>query len=514
MVKSIATMKKMIKNLMLVAVAAIAFVACSQEGNEVNISTKKTAFEFTASFDAETRSSFDGLNENGDAYKSVWNGGEMVRLIARDGEGKFIEAAYPNVKLVGDDNTTARISGEFNQDLTNVATIEAYVGGWYHDTEYSYMNLNIYQTPTDDSVDTYVHTLKATADWDGVSAAKLHFQHAASYGRMTLPQFDSLAGGEVVVSFTTPDSSYGYTMYADKLTNNVVWFACDAFEVTAFTVKAKVGGKTYSKEITGVNRALYFETGKVTEFTVKDLQEEVVPDTATATLVTDIIFNGYNPYDVKFEFATGEKVTLRFNTDGTQYLHLGDWQSNDWQQPHYISQAQLNGVGTYVSSCKVAYDETTLYTVNFAVNGTEYTYVGAIEGLVAPEECDCFAGGGDEPGTGEGGDTGATELNITGHEIGYTNNGEYEILFIDSVGDKHVIDFLFSSGAVETGTFSSNLGNLATEYCKYRFGASDGNVKMTSVNAIVTDNGNNNFTFDVTFEANGTTYHFVYTGNF
>lgn len=60
---------------MLVAVAAMAFVACSQEGNEVNVLSKggKT-FEFVAEFN-DTRAHFEGKTDDG-IYPIVWDKNE------------------------------------------------------------------------------------------------------------------------------------------------------------------------------------------------------------------------------------------------------------------------------------------------------------------------------------------------------------------------------------------------------------------------------------------------------
>lgn len=124
-------------------------------------------------------------------------------------------------------------------------------------------------------------------------------------------------------------------------------------------------------------------------------QPEVYEPSASAALVTDTTFGGFNPYDVTFSFENGDKVLARFNTSGNQYLHLGAWQNDSYQDPHYLSVVKLNGDDAYAPACNVAY-ENGVYTVTMSVyeytnyTTTEYTYTGAIEGLNAPEACDCI----------------------------------------------------------------------------------------------------------------------------
>ena len=123
--------------------------------------------------------------------------------------------------------------------------------------------------------------------------------------------------------------------------------------------------------------------------------EEPVEASAKASLVTDTTFGGFNPYDVTFSFENGDQVIVRFNTLGTQYLHLGNWQTDSWQEPHYISQVKYNGEQATITACNVAY-ENDAYVVTFSVfeytnyATLNYTFTGAIEGLIAPEACDCL----------------------------------------------------------------------------------------------------------------------------
>ena len=133
-------------------------------------------------------------------------------------------------------------------------------------------------------------------------------------------------------------------------------------------------------------------------------EPETIVASAKASLVTDTTFGGFNPYDVTFTFATGDKVEIRFNTSGNQYLHLGNWQSDSWQEPHYISQVKYNGEYAAITACNVAY-ENDAYVVTFSVfeytnyATLNYTFTGAIEGLIAPEACDCLKEPEPEPET-------------------------------------------------------------------------------------------------------------------
>ena len=87
--KTIATMKNLFKNLMLVAVAAMAFTACTETNEEVNAVVEKTVLKFVAGFEDDTRSGFDGKNDAGTGYKSAWDGNETLKVSAN---GAFASA--------------------------------------------------------------------------------------------------------------------------------------------------------------------------------------------------------------------------------------------------------------------------------------------------------------------------------------------------------------------------------------------------------------------------------------
>lgn len=225
-------------------------------------------------------------------------------------------------------------------------------------------------------------------------------------------------------------------------------------------------------------------------------------DTAVAVLNSDVTFNGEHPYDVTFTFTTGEEVTLRFNTGGKNYIPVGEWQSDSWQEANYISDVKLKGGNPGLSKCVVSYADDQ-YTVEMAMydwdnyKSVEVTYVGAIEGLVAP------AAEEEKPETPETPDVEATELTITEHSTIYSSGAEHEIGFYYATGQFVDIDFL--ANPITAGTYTLTDG-LSGMYCKSHGG------DITDITVIVTDNGDGTLTFDATFLAgDGNWYHFTYT---
>ena len=231
-------------------------------------------------------------------------------------------------------------------------------------------------------------------------------------------------------------------------------------------------------------------------------EPEESESSASAVLVTDTTFNGFNPYDVTFSFANGDKVVARFNTSGNQYLHLGKWQADYWQEPHYISLVKLNGDEAYISACNVAY-ENNAYTVTFSVfeykNYTtiNYTYTGAIVGLNAPEACDCLKEP-EQPGD-------ATLLNYTYCNNTYSNGTYYDVQFLreDGVYENNVVISFKYNGRPLAGTYTMSSGHFDAVNCKFNGTDSISNLVVE----ISTDR-----VFDATFEAGGQKYHLIYEG--
>ena len=238
---------------------------------------------------------------------------------------------------------------------------------------------------------------------------------------------------------------------------------------------------------------------------------------AVATLVTDTTFNGFNPYDVVFTSYTGDVVQLRFATNGSQYLHEGAWQGNFWKEPHYITLTTFNGEDATLTDCNVAYDND-VYTVALSVfeftnySTKEYTYTGAIEGLNAPEDCECFK----EP------ELPNTE-NLTLSLANYDPQSVYcNIAFVDAEGknaivlslnDCPLVDCTYtvetsSAEAEDPGTMYLN--DCYVEYGGYKAGSS-ATLKSGSVDVKANGDGTYTITFDLVL-SNGQVYSGVFNG--
>lgn len=365
--KTIATMKKLFKNLMLVAVAAMAFVACSQEGNEVNILTKETTFEFTAGFNEDTRSGFG--EKEGDAYPSVWNGGESIIAIFSNEDG-FIGTASSSIDDLGEgieSSKTATFTVKYEGSLPDNYSVTFYSGNWYTNSEtgevYYYISDN--QRCTDTSVESSNHLCKTEAIEvvnGEISTLNLTFNTATAFGKVTMEQFSDVADKISEVKVTI-NGDTTYTVTPETLTKPVVWFACEAIEsVTSLIVEAKVDGVTYIKTKEDIAEgALSFNTGRIRPINVKDMTEKPADYNVVLTKVTNIEGN-----TISFVGEdSNDKLTLAINP-GLETIVAGTYTGVDATYgPGFSSDSALeydfNGSYFNVSA---AYNEAYDYYLN------------------------------------------------------------------------------------------------------------------------------------------------------
>ena len=271
-------MKNLFKKMMLVAVAAMAFVACSQDNDEINATVKKTDVVFNLSIEDVTRAYFGEEQGSGSdtSFPSYWSGNENVTLVAYDINDAVVSTAYGSIEAEGEQATQARVAATFNDDLTGVAKVRAYVGSWSYDEprvpevgQEQYME-------KEGTVAANAHTMSAEAAWDGVAQSiDLNFSHAVAYGRMQIKDLNDVTITKAIVK--VDEAEYQVSLNSE-LDTKYIWFACDADDAIAtldIEVKAS-NGRSYVKTIdmTQYANPLKFLTGQVSKFAVSGLVEK------------------------------------------------------------------------------------------------------------------------------------------------------------------------------------------------------------------------------------------------
>ena len=399
--KTIATMKNLFKNLMLVAVAAMAFTACTEENNEVNAVAKKTVITGVASMGDDTRSGFVGSEtiDNGDGttttvYKSAWDGTETIKLFAENGlettaaidaEGKF----------------TAEFEGELPESF--FMTVCSPVESW--SSQYTYTIPQV-QTPRANSVDPAAHIVQAqNVGVVGGTAAFFKMQHMLGYGKMTINTPAEFVIDHVDIELNGAwygyERNYSYTINADNVENNTFWFATDVIEVADFTVTAyDAEGNAYTKSVTiPDDRELSFTYGGVTKFSVSNLEVYEKPAGPMFTSAETSSY-GYDKY-IYFYSADNTLSTLKVNAYGC--FSGSSW--DIWNEGTYTTD-WVPGVGMIYTGQYTTYGGINTESITVIVshvkegykvviknvtdsNGNvlleEATYVGPISGLTTPD---------------------------------------------------------------------------------------------------------------------------------
>ena len=379
-------MKNLFKNLMLVAVAAMAFTACSQDVNEVNKIERVTRYEFTANIADDTRSGFAEKEDGATAYKSEWFGDETLKLFLKTNDNSWSA------------ETTASIDeeGMFSFELENAPesffmTVVSPAESW--ESEYT-ANIPAVQTPLANSVDPKAHLLQAQAVPVSGGVADINMTHMAAYGKMTVNGV-AFEIDHVVIdlkgSFFGSARELSYTINAANVENNTFWFATEPIDVAEFTVTAydaegnNVVAKTVSME--GKEKPLAFNYGRVSTFSVSGLEEpKVYTEFTSAEKVHQ--YNNVNDIMVSFYGEGLEELQINFYgvamVDGS--LNVGTFTIGNGLYTGYCfyGDTQLKTL-TVVSSF-----ENGKYTIVFSnltdnngnvVVDRELTYTGLVSGI-------------------------------------------------------------------------------------------------------------------------------------
>ena len=391
-------MKNLFKNLMLVAVAAMAFTACAETNDEVNAVVKKTVINGVAMIDADdTRSGFVGSetteNENGESvtvYKSAWDGDETIKLYANgltttatvDAEGKF----------------TAEFEGELPESffMTVCSPAEAWSDA------YTY-TIPAEQTPRAESVDPAAHIFQAqNVQVTNGTADKIQMSHQIAYGMMTVNTPAEFVIDHVVIDLV--GSFYGYarelsyTINAANVENNTFWFATEIIDVANFTVTAydaEGNAVTKSVDVAAAGKTLAFNYGRVSTFSVSDLEAPVVPAFTSAYTSG----SNYNDFYLYFDDETYNLATLKLNPgamcNADWIMTTGEYQlgvypgiyANEWYNYSTYGGVSL-ATGTVkidIVDKKYHFEFINLADYNGNILIEKATYVGSVTGLNVPD---------------------------------------------------------------------------------------------------------------------------------
>ena len=381
--KPIATMKNLFKNLMLVAVAAMAFTACTETNDEVNAVVNKTRYEFTANIAEDTRSGFAEKEEGATAYKSEWFGNETLKIFVTDYNTYNVE-------------TTASINaeGQFTLELENApesffVTAVSPAESWV--SEYT-ATIPAVQTPLANSVDPKAHLLQAQAKPVSGNSGNIDFTHMAAYGKMTVNGV-AFAIDHVVVdlkgTFYGYDRELSYTINATNVENNTFWFATEPIDVAEFTVTAyDAEGNSVTKtvDVPATGKTMSFQYGRVGTFSVSGLEEAKVYTEFTAAEKV----HQYSTNDIMVSFTGDGLEELQINFYGAAMvsgsLNVGTFTIGNglYDGYCYYGDTQLNTI-TIVSTFEngvynLVFSNLTDNGGNAVVEG-DLTFTGLISGL-------------------------------------------------------------------------------------------------------------------------------------
>ncbi|MBR5206524.1 MAG: hypothetical protein IKW52_05085 [Alistipes sp.] len=319
-------MKNLFKNLMLVAVAAMAFTACENDNNVSAPKAEGTTYTIEVSMD-DTRSMFAEMN--GDAYSSQWEGSETLNVFLSNDDERYYNGATATIKVNESNPKAATITFTLPQgyDYENYDYCPApNEGSFCAASPAESVELNSQgaivkwdvlkeQTPRENNVDAKAHIVVAEYDGYIYSGMNLAFEHAVAYAKMS---FKALPEGvSAIDSVIVKLDNNTYTLNTSYTEN--IWFAVQPTTPEAASITIVSGDKSYKKEL-AVNDKFAFETGAITGFTVDmSTAEEISADDAEAELSVDVLATDLVWNDSGYFVLTGEVVS------GTAWGHSSDY---------------------------------------------------------------------------------------------------------------------------------------------------------------------------------------------
>ncbi|MBR3589487.1 MAG: BACON domain-containing protein [Alistipes sp.] len=397
-------MKNLFTRLMLVAVAAMGFVAC-QEGYE-DVTITPEAKEIVMTFVAEAPETRTSVAIDGKVAKYSWSEGDKVGFYYVAPDVDYKKKVNSDVAVIAADSTAT-----FTASFTPIDGVSSYnIGAFYpgnswvnasHATEYPFNNVKVKisneQALTNGSFDPAADLMMSKpfmgVELNAETVNTLEFTRIAAIGKMNL-KLNGMEEGEVIKSvkftlakdtnFNGPvvldleNSTYvlgttgtsNYVNLTGSLAANAdrtaIFFTCFPGEYSgAYTIEVETDKATYSKEDT-LKTALVFTAGDVLNFnaTVDDRTEVEIP-TDVYTLLKDVK-----------ELNAGDKIIIAAAADYNVALSTTQNSNNRGQAS--ITKSEDRSTISYGADVQILTVEAGTKEGTFAFNtGSGYLYAAS-----------------------------------------------------------------------------------------------------------------------------------------
>ena len=373
-------MIKQIKNLMLVAVAAMGFASCQNEAVEEITRPQEVVMTITADAD-DTRTYIDEENK-----VVKWSAGDQLKVIENSATYRTTTA----INIDGDGKATFTVAFPANTSATSFTYNAIFPATAVVEDEAEKIDnakvkviIKEAQKSTETSFDPTADVLvsKHIETEAQPTELSMQFKRLVALGKMTLNNLPAdakierviftitegkgLAGRNYVDATTGEVSQYCYygksntltISYDEPISTRDIYFTCNPFEMEAgetFKVKAVCGTKSYTREVEiPADRTLKFTEGDLSTFSV---------DMRNATVETNSVF------------ADGDYAVLAVS-NGKYYALLCD---ANGKRLGSIDEYAYDGSGSIMLT-----DETAnmRWTITKTENG--YTFKGANDGYIA-----------------------------------------------------------------------------------------------------------------------------------